>query len=922
MALRRIAKMLLILTVLLVVLLTGLYFYLFYYYMPRNFRDNILPRLTRDAGITGFSGEVRSVGAFGADLGSLVIGDPKAPALTVRSVKVKYRFSNIFLPKKLQINEVMLSGLELSCRVRDNRLFVNDVDLDKFIGLLKNQLAGSEKASSQPFSDATLSITDGILKLDWNGTRFMLPFELISTPVKNDWTVFETKLEVMWKEHKFVIESVFNLGGKQAEVKISARAGLDRLMEWFEYFNQYDLPKDLKLTGDADFDGNLRIGLNPLRMIDVKLTGTVPDGEIEYGKLLLRNRELASGRKVPVRFELTRKERELKLQLYEVFCRKPFPLGVNELSIFVSDDRAMPLALGGELELDLKQIKALRLYHVKPLSDLVVKRRFEGSYSRLSNAWAFKTLAEYDEQKKQKPQDCVMNCDGTNIVGSISELDFSGKGAGMSGQAVFSGVCSQVTAVGRDMVLFVPESKFSTGLQFAVDSRGDGTLAGCDYNFSQPEVFYSTGNARMKVGNFNTAGAVTFSPDGEINVLSGKVLLGSMDYRDNKSELVASNVKLEVDTARQGQRSLHAGHLQFSFDSVKGNDEQRRFDLQAGNVKSYVEMLPAFDKVPEIKKLNGRLVCKKGFSGSQKEKITFAELNLGVSLDFEEGGKLISKSLTGSVDSIALKYGALDIEAWKIDILGSFLRNGETGEKGSGINLFERFEFGKMTMSRNNLKLVSSAASWRIDGKIPESEIMPKELKSVFFLPSTWLIVDDFKGKIDNLELSQNINFSSAVDWISAIKTVECNVKAKNFQGNNAQFAVSGTNVAAGAKMKTIPADGMLKVSSVAMKAGAASLSFSSGGWSAQCGRFVLGGNGERDENGKLVLEPDIEASQLNVNLGDLNLKFPSVKIAGQFDEKACAGTITIPAGTGKLNKSGIEFSGIKLSLPVAWPDL
>ena len=83
MVMKRIAKISIIAAAVAVCVLAGAYYYFFHIYMPEHFQKNILPSLMKDAGISGFSGKVKSVGASGANLGELCIGDPENPALKV-----------------------------------------------------------------------------------------------------------------------------------------------------------------------------------------------------------------------------------------------------------------------------------------------------------------------------------------------------------------------------------------------------------------------------------------------------------------------------------------------------------------------------------------------------------------------------------------------------------------------------------------------------------------------------------------------------------------------------------------------------------------------------------------------------------------------------------------------------------------------
>jgi len=74
-------------------LLTGVVFTLVtisYFYLPSYLEREIIPKITKDIGITEYAIDIRDVGFFGADLGALRIGPADNPALVIQSVQIDY----------------------------------------------------------------------------------------------------------------------------------------------------------------------------------------------------------------------------------------------------------------------------------------------------------------------------------------------------------------------------------------------------------------------------------------------------------------------------------------------------------------------------------------------------------------------------------------------------------------------------------------------------------------------------------------------------------------------------------------------------------------------------------------------------------------------------------------------------------------
>jgi len=100
-------------SLILVCLLTGAYFYL-----PFYLESKIIPQLAADSGLSDFSVNVRNIGFFNADLGTLRIGPQEDPTLVIRSVQVDYSPRSLYRRK---IKNMTMSGIELHCGLSNGR---------------------------------------------------------------------------------------------------------------------------------------------------------------------------------------------------------------------------------------------------------------------------------------------------------------------------------------------------------------------------------------------------------------------------------------------------------------------------------------------------------------------------------------------------------------------------------------------------------------------------------------------------------------------------------------------------------------------------------------------------------------------------------------------------------------------------------
>ena len=322
MPLKRIAKYSIVIVIVLVCALIGAYCYFFYSYMPNHFQKKILPALMKDAGISGFSGKVKSAGAFGANLGELCIGPPESPALKVNSVIIKYHFQNIFMPRKPDITRLELNGLELICRLKDKKLAINNIDIEKFIEQITKHFSGKHKSAIGSWNKTKLKISNGLLHLDWNGTRLLLPFELTFNPEKQNWEIFTADLKFTWREHAVNAELLVDLDSHTTEIKFNAEVEMKKLLDLLEQSKQWDALAEIKLTGLTDLTGKIRFDFAPWQIEDLAVRGISKNCEIHYGELSLYNKKRPSGLNMPLTISLNYDGNDYTLKFKDGLAKK------------------------------------------------------------------------------------------------------------------------------------------------------------------------------------------------------------------------------------------------------------------------------------------------------------------------------------------------------------------------------------------------------------------------------------------------------------------------------------------------------------------------------------------------------------------------------------------------------------------------
>jgi hypothetical protein len=915
MALKRIAKILIVLSAVFVILLGGLYVYLFHYYMPRHFREEILPRLTREAGIRGFSGNVRRVGAFGADLGELVIGDAENPALKVHSVKIKYNFDNIFLPRSLKISKVTLEGVELSCMIKQKKLEINNVDLQKFISLLKENFIG-RKTSNGPFANAVLKVSDGILKLDWQGARFLVPFEIDFKPQKKDWTVFETAVKLEWKGKPFVGNAVFNLANSVGNVNISTRMAMPRLLELAEHLNQFKAPDDFQVNGEAKLTGDLRLSLRPLRLREFALSGTMPDAEIKFGRLVMRNRILPSGLSVPIDFELLRKDGRVTVRMKNVFSRKPVPMLLPDISLEFPSEEAFPVRASGIVEFDLSKIRALRFYGLKPISNVNARKRFAGTFNRSTKAWNFST----DSEDKSGLEKCVFAWNDMTFFCDLINIKCAGYGQGFNGQLSFSGDLPRVASIGTRESFRCENGRIETIFKLLTGKSGEISIGENVFSFELEKSLYVDEKYKLKMGHMGLKGKSLFR-GGSLETGEFSMVLDNYLAITDVLRIKGNDLNISTSLEKQNSSGLWDGHLQLKAKSVKGKADKADFEVNGVDIKSFASLArPVFD-LTALKTVNSRLKAKKAQCQMNERGAQVEDVDLGLSLRLNNDGRVVSKSLNGTLSKLSAFEQKVKLGAWKISLFGSVDTEKKIGSGKRKFDFIERIEAGKLALQKDDMKYLATSGVLRLEGDFCKDRFVPSDMKLGITLPAVWGIGNGLKVKGENAVINTELAFADVLDFSKAIRKIDLQYMLPRVAGTVEEKKFSSNNMSGDIKIAFLPDNNNIVMNSLRMQGRGYGLALTGDGWKGNVSSLECNVKGRRDNSGIFNCSSDVSGKTLHFTSCNVKFTVPQADFVGVVNDFAVAGRLKLDnAGVSNKN-SGIKLSQINVDLPVAWPD-
>lgn len=248
--------------------------------LPRYVEKKFLPYVGRQLSST-IAGQVYSIGFSAADFGEIVLGDMLNPAVTIGSIHADYSLPSL-LAKNL--GHIKVNGLSLSVDVTDGRITLPGVVLEN--------LASSQAESAGPQQSAQMNvavtmesfqISNGLVKINYNGHRLLLPFhlQLTNKPEGGRESVYSIHLQMMPLGEEITLEGTIDLSGNRSVLTLTAES--------------LDLHKLLVLSdkdgfgfnlGKTSISGQAEIDLLPLQLVTLSLN--IDPDLLHFGNIPIR----------------------------------------------------------------------------------------------------------------------------------------------------------------------------------------------------------------------------------------------------------------------------------------------------------------------------------------------------------------------------------------------------------------------------------------------------------------------------------------------------------------------------------------------------------------------------------------------------------------------------------------------------------
>lgn len=224
--------------------------------------ENSLPGIVERLGFGRFSLSVRRVSFSGIDLDSLALGEGADSVISVSSIDADYSIWGIIAEKK--ISSLVLTGAEINCAYDGKKISFSSLDLSKF---QNTQPKGD--ASSNAFVISSVEIRDSLLKVDYQGKHFVIPFELKYRPDQN-YKAGQGELSLFFREQP--VKVAFSFDPKTAQFTLNIKD--------FNLKSLYGLlPEGSEISGLLTSDIKAEIALSPFSIKSLDAQAILKDGK-------------------------------------------------------------------------------------------------------------------------------------------------------------------------------------------------------------------------------------------------------------------------------------------------------------------------------------------------------------------------------------------------------------------------------------------------------------------------------------------------------------------------------------------------------------------------------------------------------------------------------------------------------------------
>jgi len=425
-----------------------------YFYIPTYVESELLPEMARKAGIKNYACDVRRIGFFGLDLGSLRIGNSHHPALSIASIQIDYSPAGLY---RKELERVVVNGIELSLEYKNGEFIIHPFDLTAFL----SQRQSSKKTDSSlaipppPMAIRRLEIRNTGVVFNWKGKRLRFPVELEivsgnagrNTSLGNE---LDCLLRLYPRGQEIVVTSSIHLLKKEILLAFTVNA---LQLERFSDFTA--LIPGLTVSGEAYVKGNASFQYAPFTLLSASTACRFHRAEMAYSDLRLNYLSDTQKEKAPFTIEISGKGgKEWMISACSIPAVSPLPLLISEINCDLKFEADAAAGSGNFVVLS-EPVNSHPTTPVKVLAPFDLKGNYFIKLEK-NGEWAFRIQNDGNHPSAVMAENLKFRIRDVDIFVHTPQFDITGKGANSKGSAVYKIVAPGVKVSEKSAAVQMP----------------------------------------------------------------------------------------------------------------------------------------------------------------------------------------------------------------------------------------------------------------------------------------------------------------------------------------------------------------------------------------------------------------------------------------------------------------------------------
>jgi hypothetical protein len=236
----------------------------FWVVIPAYLEKKLLPDLAQQAGIDGFTLNVRRIGFTQADFETVTIGKIPFKPFSISSLRINYSLAGLV---RGHLKSIYICGLSLPIELKEGKIIFPGINLNE---ILSGQNASDEnkvKAKpSLPVSFDRIVIEHAVIMAKFNQNMLRLPLDVSLLPLEEDFN--HLQCVVNFYPFESPVHAEARIDFETGNLKIFYNAQNFRLENFLSYLTS---DKNLQVKGTIDFSGYTEISLDAVETSTVNI---------------------------------------------------------------------------------------------------------------------------------------------------------------------------------------------------------------------------------------------------------------------------------------------------------------------------------------------------------------------------------------------------------------------------------------------------------------------------------------------------------------------------------------------------------------------------------------------------------------------------------------------------------------------------